>query len=125
MYVAYKYARKWPWHYRNTSLPSIPLRPSKSIAMAMNMTIHNTTQSPCKAEIMNRGNLQINANMDMDMDIHPKSSKILKLPRPGEELYIIVCGNGSRLHVTHILANMFVVDLNGAIAVVDRPISEV
>ena len=87
--------------------------------MARTMTIHNTTRSPCKAEIMNRNNLQINANMDMD--IHPKSSKIFSLPRPGEELYIL-CANGSRLHVTHILANMFVIDVNGAIAVVDRPI---
>ena len=101
-----------------SSLPSIPFHfPCKPMAMAM--TIHNTTQSLCKVEIMNRSNLQINANLDMN--VHPKSSKILKLPRPGEDLYI-VCGNGSRLHVPQILANMFVIDLNGAIAVVDRPI---
>ena len=104
-----------------SSLPSIPFHfPCKPMTMTMTMTIHNTTQTLCKVEIMNRSNLQINANLDMN--IYPKSSKILKLPRPGEELYIIVCGNGSRLHVPQILANMFVIDLNGAIAVVDRPI---
>ena len=93
--------------------------PCKTMTMAT-MTIHNTTQSLCKVEMMNRSNLQINAHMDMD--IHPKSSKIFKPPRPDEELYILC--NGSRLHVTHIRANMFVVHLhaNGNIIVVDRPI---
>ena len=68
-------------------------------------------------EVMNRSNLQINANLDME--IHPQSNKIFKLPRPGEQIYIL-CSNGSRLHVTHIRANMFVVSINGVITVVDR-----
>ena len=88
------------------------------MTMAM-MTIHNTTQSLCTVEIMNRSSLQINPNLDMT--IHPQSNKVFKLPRPGEELYILCCSHGCRLHVTQIRANMFLVNLNGAITVVDRP----